>query len=140
MRHLSLVSEEQSGLQLIEAVLNYLFHTGDHPSPRQAITETAKRLAEPGKEFLMSYASRLRDEGREEGLMLGLERGREEGLVLGREAGLEEGREAGLEEGREEGIRFGVERVARDLIREGFALDYVAKVTSLPMARLEELS
>jgi len=50
-----------------------------------------------------------------------------------------EGREEGKREGREEGKRANQAEVAMRLIGEGMALDFVAKVTELPLPELRKL-
>src|SRR5690606_15542347 len=60
-----------------------------------------------------------------------------------RERGLEEGREEGREEGMKEGLKKGEHQkaiaIARDMKKDGIALDQIAKFTKLTVEEIEDL-
>jgi predicted transposase/invertase (TIGR01784 family) len=76
-----------------------------------------------------------REEGREEGIGIGLEKGREEGMGIG------------LEKGREEGIGIGVKKgelkakqaLARKLLAKKLTLEEVSALTELPLTEIKSL-
>ena len=66
----------------------------------------------------------------------GLMKGKQEGWEKGRKEGREEGRKEGKEEGRTEGkLEFALE-----LLKDGMALDKVAKYSKLSLAMIEKLA
>ena len=79
----------------------------------------------------MASHATARQDGREEGLVMGRnegrEMGREEGLVMGREEGREMGRNEGLVMGRNEGAL----EIARNMKAEGSETAFIMKVTGL---------
>ena len=81
-------------------------------------------LTEWNTEDAIAFA---RNEGRDEG--------RGEGLQKGREEGLERGREEGLEEGEEKASI----KIARNLLAEGSAPDFVHKITGLSLEEIGKL-
>ena len=81
-------------------------------------------LTEWNTEDAIAFA---RNEGRDEGRGEGLQKGREQGREIGREEGLEKGREN--------------ERliIARNLLAEGSAPDFVHKITGLSLEEIGKL-
>ena len=66
----------------------------------------------------------------------GLMKGKQEGWKKGREEGRKEGRREGKEEGRREGkLEFALE-----LLKDGMALDKVAKYSKLSLSMIEKLA
>ncbi len=68
---------------------------------------------------------------------------REQGMKKGRVQGMQEGREQGMQEGREQGIkegeRKGLEKTAMTMLQEGVEVAFIAKVTGLSVADIEQL-
>ena len=70
----------------------------------------------------------------------GLMKGKQEGWEKGRKEGREEGREEGRKEGKEEGRTEGKLEFALELLKDGMALDKVAKYSKLSLAMIEKLA
>ena len=64
----------------------------------------------------------------------------EDGLMKGKQEGWEKGREEGRKEGREEGRREGKLEFALELLKDGMALDKVAKYSKLSLSIIKELA
>jgi predicted transposase/invertase (TIGR01784 family) len=60
-------------------------------------------------------------------------------LVTARDEARKEGWEEGWQEGKEEGIEEGIVRVAREMKKEGFHLEKIARVTGLTVEQVEKL-
>ena len=71
------------------------------------------------------------EQGRLEGMEIGMEKGREEGKL----EGLKQGREEGREQGKAEGILF----AARQMLQAGMSMEQVAQMTFLPVSEIEKL-
>jgi predicted transposase/invertase (TIGR01784 family) len=56
-----------------------------------------------------------------------------------KEEGYEEGIEEGREKGLEEGIQKGVANVARNAYKEGQSIEFISKITGLPIEKLKEI-
>ena len=56
------------------------------------------------------------------------------------EKGREEGMQKGIQKGREEGIQQGMEKTAVAALKEGMAIDLVAKITGLSIEKINELN
>ena len=76
----------------------------------------------------------------EDGLMKGKQEGWEKGRKEGREEGRKEGRAEGRKEGKEEGRTEGKLEFALELLKDGMALDKVAKYSKLSLAMIEKLA
>ena len=63
----------------------------------------------------------------------------QEGLAAGEKKGLEKGLKKGLQKGLIEGERKNSEMIARDMMREGFDLETIAKLTKLPLDIISRL-
>ena len=70
----------------------------------------------------------------------GLMKGKQEGWEKGRKEGREEGREEGRKEGKEEGRTEGKLEFALELLKDGMALDKVAKYSKLSLDMIEKLA
>ena len=64
----------------------------------------------------------------------------EDGLIKGKQVGWEEGRKEGRAEGRKEGRTEGKLELALELLKDGMALDKVAKYSKLSLSIIEELA
>lgn len=64
----------------------------------------------------------------------------EDGLMKGKQVGWEEGRKEGRAEGRKEGRTEGKLELALELLKDGMALDKVAKYSKLSLSIIEELA
>ena len=64
----------------------------------------------------------------------------EDGLMKGRQVGWEEGRKEGRAEGRAEGRTEGKLELALELLKDGMALDKVAKYSKVSLSIIEELA
>ena len=64
----------------------------------------------------------------------------EDGLMKGKQEGWEKGREEGRKEGKEEGRREGKLEFALELLKDGMALDKVAKYSKPSLAMIEKLA
>jgi len=73
----------ESGLRAIETVMRYVIDVEKGPPPPEIQRLLTRSVGKDAMETVMSWAQKLREEGREEGLV----EGREEGLVEGREEG-----------------------------------------------------
>lgn len=64
-------------------------------------------------------------------------------VEYGRRRGKEEGIEIGIDQGREKGKEEGIEQrnieIASEMLAEGLSIDLIAKVTQLPLKRIEEI-
>ena len=70
----------------------------------------------------------------------GWKKGREEGRKEGKEEGRKEGKEEGRKEGKEEGRREGKLEFALELLKDGMALEKVAKYSKLSLSMIEKLA
>ncbi|WP_418293267.1 transposase [Megasphaera sp.] len=64
----------------------------------------------------------------------------EDGLMKGKQEGWEKGRKEGREEGKEEGRTEGKLEFALELLKDGMALDKVAKYSKLSLSMIEKLA
>ena len=89
-----------------------------------------------------------REEGLEDGIIIGRkkgrEEGREEGIKEGREEGIKEGREEGIKEGREEGIKIGIEegriRLLVKFVNEGIlTVEKASEEASMTAGEFEKM-
>ena len=80
------------------------------------------------KEFLSTHGSEVHN-------MLFAEFNMEEELKAAKELGIEEGIEKGIEKGKVEAVND----VAKEMLRKGAEIDFVAGVTKLPKAKVKEL-
>jgi predicted transposase/invertase (TIGR01784 family) len=78
-------------------------------------------------------------EGKEEGLQEGRLQGKEEGLKEGKEEGLQEGRLQGKEEGLKEGESIAHHKLAMSLLKSGFSIGEVNRLTGLGPEELDAL-
>ena len=62
--------------------------------------------------------------------------GKEEGIKEGKEEGIKEGREEGIKEGKGEGIK----QTALNMLKEGFNIDLISKITGLSGDEIGQLS
>jgi len=88
-----------------------------------------------GGDVMPSLAQRLRDEGKEQGLRIGIEKGKMEG----KREGKMEGKREGKREGRMEGKREGKIETVLDFLRNGVDVNTVVKATGLSLKELEKL-
>jgi len=121
------IEREGGGLEFLETVFRYLFTAARVENIDEMARVAVKSLSQETEEAVMTIAEQLEKRG--------WEKGRLDGREEGRQAGREEGRQAGREEGREENSQ----EVALRLIDEGMSLEFVAKVTLLPLDRLRTL-
>ncbi len=64
---IQVIDSEPNTTEYIRTLLNYLLNTGDIPKPRIFIQTIAEGLSAPNKEGVMTMASRLIDEGAQQG-------------------------------------------------------------------------
>jgi len=64
----------------------------------------------------------------------------EDGLMKGKQEGWEKGRKEGRKEGKEEGRREGKLEFALELLKDGMALEKVAKYSKLSLSMIEKLA
>ena len=64
----------------------------------------------------------------------------EDGLMKGKQEGWKKGREEGRKEGKEEGRREGKLEFALELLKDGMALEKVAKYSKLSLTMIEKLA
>jgi len=83
--------EKETGLQYIEAVMRYLFHTIDDMSADQIKAIVEQSLTAKEGDFIMTLAEKLRQEGFEKGIRQGMEKGIRQGMEKGMREGLMEG-------------------------------------------------
>ncbi|WML28823.1 hypothetical protein RCG24_12365 [Neobacillus sp. OS1-32] len=67
------------------------------------------------------------------------ERGILEGMKEGIKKGMKEGMEKGMQEGQQKGEHDAQRKIALNLLKEGFSIEFIAKVTNLDYAEIEEL-
>ena len=65
--------------------------------------------------------------GFEEGEKIGLEKGEKAGIEKGKKLGVEEGQKLGVKEGQ----KLGLEKVAINMLKQGFEIKDIQKVTGL---------
>ena len=70
----------------------------------------ARRKWEADLTTNLSVSRRL---GKEEGILIGMEKGMEKGMKKGRQEGMEKGIQKGIQKGRQEGIQETIERFRR---------------------------
>jgi predicted transposase/invertase (TIGR01784 family) len=100
-------------------------------------------IAESREKALMDFNSAVGSaerKGRREGRQEGLQEGLQKGLQKGRQKGLQEGLQKGLQEGRQGGLQEGRLEVARNLLREKFPVETVAKGTGLSLEEVTQLA
>ena len=64
----------------------------------------------------------------------------EDGLMKGKQEGWKKGREEGRKEGKEEGRREGKLEFALELLKDGMALEKVARYSKLSLSMIKELA
>ena len=64
---------------------------------------------------------------------------RQEGIEEGREEGLEKGREEGLEKGREQGREENREEIVIEMLRNGYSVEEISKITKFSSERIEDI-
>jgi len=115
--------DQADGREFVSIVLEYLMARGAIQDKESFYRLINEQVSVDLGEKVMTIAEELRAEGRQKGFMEGIEKGLEQGLEKGLEQGLEQGK---LE-------------VAKRLLMEGVEALFVAKVTGLPLAQIEEL-
>ncbi|MCL0107392.1 hypothetical protein M1N70_00070 [Peptococcaceae bacterium] len=76
-----------------------------------------------------------------------IEKGRQEGWQKGRQLGIQEGRQIGIQEGIQEGIQQGIQEgiqqarqlVINNMLKKGYTLDEIQKVTGMTKTQIKEL-
>ena len=124
-----------AGNDYIYATLKYVSSTANLNDFTEFATIIDKEVSSELGENVMSLASMLRTEGREEGRVEGRETGREEGREAGETIGLKKGKIIGFEQGREAAKK----RMAKEMLNQGAELEFVSKVTDLTIEELESL-
>ena len=94
------------------------------------------REREGDLETMCNLGEGIYEDGLMKGKQVGWEEGRKEGRAEGRTAGRKEGRAEGKAEGRTEGKL----ELALELLKDGMALDKVAKYSKLSLSIIEELA
>jgi len=57
----------------------------------------------------------------------------------GIQKGIQVGRQEGIQEGMQKGMQKGIVKTAIELLKEGSSVEFVAKVTKLPIREIEKL-
>jgi predicted transposase/invertase (TIGR01784 family) len=111
---------EAEAVELLELLLNHLLKVDNIEDVKTFVEVSTERLSGPVRSEIMTFADKLKDEGRQQG------------------------RQAGIQEGRREGIQAGsqerAEKIALTMLQEGVEVAFVAKVTSLSLSHVERLS
>ena len=112
------------------------------PSAPNSMNDSSKTASEKITTLHNDFGIDLTQEGEGDlAVMCNLGEGiYEDGLMKGKQEGWEKGREEGRKEGREEGRREGKLEFALELLKDGMALDKVAKYSKLSLSIIKELA
>ena len=125
-------------MTLIEKYINPFTDFGFKKFEAAEIARFSPEEKEQYEESLKSYRDlkNVIDTSFGEGKEEGIKEGKEEGIKEGREEGIKEGREEGIKEGKGEGIK----QTALNMLKEGFNIDLISKITGLSGDEIGQLS
>jgi predicted transposase/invertase (TIGR01784 family) len=113
----------EGDIEYIESILYYIIDRADTEKVDGIFAEFKKAVTIEHSEKLMTIAERLEQRGIEKGILSGLEKGKLEGRL----------------EGLKEGELKGKLEIAKKLLNSGSDKKEVAKITDLPISKIEEL-
>ena len=99
------VLNERRGIRPVRGVLRYITEVTEPALPSELRERIVRQVNPQLREELVSWAERLRAEGREQGVEIGVEIGIEQGIERGIEQGIEQGVEIGSRQNREKQAR-----------------------------------
>ncbi|MHC0448648.1 MAG: Rpn family recombination-promoting nuclease/putative transposase [Candidatus Lariskella arthropodorum] len=114
----------------IKDVIWYTLERGESTKSKEVI-ELFSKLFEERKEEVMTIADQLREQGKMQGIEIGIQRGLEKGI----EKGMEKGRLEGIEKGR----LAEREAVAKNLLLQGLDISIIESATGLSRKDLAKL-
>ncbi len=115
--------DDPETVELLKLLLNYVYVVGNIDDAEAFFEAGNNRTSRLVRSEMMTIAEKLR----------------EQGMKKGREQGMQEGREQGREQGIKEGERKGLEKTAMTMLQEGVEVAFIAKVTGLSVADIEQL-
>jgi predicted transposase/invertase (TIGR01784 family) len=120
--------------EFLELLLIYIGSNVSNVKAEQLRESVAEALKEGGV-IMGTVFQELFDKGREEGIEIGVKEGEEIGIKKGKEIGVKEGEEIGIKKGEEkEKWKF-----AMSCIKEGINSETIARITDMPVERVELL-
>jgi len=129
---------ENEGKNYIYTSMNYVISAGN----LEKLEDLADILNSVSSDMggdVMTIAERLITQGRQEGITQGLSQGRQEGITQGITQGRQEGIAQGVNKGLSQGISQGIQKTAMNMLREGFELDIICRVTGLTREKIHQL-
>ena len=100
--------------------------------------EHERYLAELRIKYILDLED-IREKGLQEGYQQGIEEGREQGIHQGMEQGIEQGMEQGIEQGMQQGEKAKAIEIVTEMLKEGFEIEKIAKLTGLREYEIAEL-
>lgn len=100
--------------------------------------EHERYLAELRIKYILDLED-IREKGLQEGYQQGIEEGREQGIHQGMEQGIEQGMERGIEQGMQQGEKAKAIEIVTEMLKEGFEIEKIAKLTGLREYEIAEL-
>jgi len=100
--------------------------------------EHERYLAELRIKYILDLED-IREKGLQEGYQQGIEEGREQGIHQGMEQGIEQGMEQGIEQGMQQGEKAKAIDIVTEMLKEGFEIEKIAKLTGLREYEIAEL-
>jgi predicted transposase/invertase (TIGR01784 family) len=123
--------DDPETVELLKLLLNYVYVVGNIDDAEAFFEAGNNRTSGLVRSEMMTIAEKLREQG--------MKKGRMQGMQEGRERGMQEGREQGREQGIKEGERKGLEKTAMTMLQEGVEVAFIAKVTGLSVADIEQM-
>ena len=77
------------------------------------------------------------EQGMKQGMKQGMEQGRQQGMKQGMEQGREQGRQEGRKQGMEQGIKQEREHIALKMLKQGYPVSSIEKITGLSKTQIE---
>ena len=96
--------EKETGMQYLETILRYVFHTVEGMGAEDLKAIVEDNLSTAKGDFVMTLAQQIKNEGIQEGIQQGIQEGIQEGI----QQGIREGRQYGLRQGLLEGIELAI--------------------------------
>lgn len=104
------LENQEKGIEYLETFITYIM-SGRQSLDYEKMKKIASEISEEGSEVVMTIAEKL----------------------------IREGMEKGMEKGRQEGRQEGIENMAKEAIRQGADIEFVAKISGLSKETLEKI-
>ena len=118
------ITQNTSGISLLETLMTYYQIKAKTAHPAQAFQQVAEKLEPQQQEHIMNIGEALIAQGRDEGIQTGMQQGRQEG------------RQEGMQQGKQEGMYA----VASNMLRAGTDLDFIQRMTGLPLETIRNVA